>query len=310
MSIIIKKDLIVYRQDPYGFFRQPIGSIKQKVGGGTGFFVRKDGTIITNKHVVQDTEATYTIITNDHTEYDAKVIAIDPLTDLALLKIVTDFESTPLSFVSSEDDIKVWQFAIAIGNALAEFQNSVSLGVISGKERTLQNEQLSLSGLLQTDAAINPGNSGGPLVNIEGKVMGINTAISTEGQGLGFSIPLSAKRIGYILESIDIYGEIKRPFIGINYIPISEWVASELNLMSSHGAYILNQSDAIVPGSSAEIAGIKPGEIILEIDGQKIDLNHDLNSIIQNKIPEDIITLTIMNPGGETRKIELELGAY
>ncbi|MDD2871186.1 MAG: trypsin-like peptidase domain-containing protein [Candidatus Gracilibacteria bacterium] len=298
VSIIIKKDLLIYRNSPFGFYGNPIGSVEQKVGGGTGFFITKNGMIITNKHVISDSQATYTVITNDNNEYDAKVIALDPNNDLAFLKIIDEKkEFTTLDFVNSIDEINVGQFAIAMGNALSEFQNSVSLGVISGKNRNINDGRNKISGLIQTDAAINPGNSGGPLINLDGKVMGINTAIIEGSEGLGFSISLTKNKIDYMLDSVEKYGVIKKPFIGINYIPISESIKNQYKLNTDNGLYIINQETSVVNGSPAEIAGIKPGDIITKIDGKNIGIDFDLNQFIQNKIPGEKINMSLIRDG-------------
>ena len=169
VSIVISKDLVVYRSDPWGFFQQPSGTVRRQVGGGSGFFVKKDGTILTNKHVVSDPNAQYTVILSDGSEYPAKVLGLDPVNDLAVIKIEatkTQKEFIPLPIVADTQEVHIGQFVIAVGNALAEFQNSVALGIVSGKDRSIEAEGTQLTGLLQTDAAINPGNSGGPLLNL------------------------------------------------------------------------------------------------------------------------------------------------
>ncbi|MDP2090745.1 MAG: trypsin-like peptidase domain-containing protein [Candidatus Gracilibacteria bacterium] len=307
VSIVIKKDLFIYRNSPFGFYGNPIGSVNQKVGGGTGFFITKKGKIITNKHVISDNQATYTVITNDNIEYDAKVIATDPNNDLAILEIMDDKkEFKTLDFVNKIDEINVGQFAIAMGNALSEFQNSVSLGVISGKNRNINDGNNMISGLIQTDAAINPGNSGGPLINLDGKVMGINTAIIQGSVGIGFSIGLTKNKIDYMLKSIDKYGVIKKPYIGINYIPINEEVQNKFNLKTNYGLYVVKQEGSVVNGSPAEIEGIKPGDIITKIDKVNIGANYDLNQFIQGKIPGEIIRLTIIREG-EPNEINIDM---
>ncbi|MFA5916706.1 MAG: trypsin-like peptidase domain-containing protein [Candidatus Gracilibacteria bacterium] len=308
VSIIIKKDLTVYRQDPFGFFQTPVGTVKSKVGGGTGFFITKDGKIITNKHVISDETAEYTVITNEGEEYDAKILAIDPITDLAILQVSLNKIYEPLDIINDNEDITVGEFAIAVGNALAEYQNSVSLGVISGKNRTIGDEIIKLSGLIQTDAAINPGNSGGPLVNLDGKVIGINTAIVSGAEGLGFSIPLTQNRINYMLKSIEKYGSIKKPFIGINYIINSTGIQKDLGLKVNYGAYIPKVANSIVSGSNAEKAGIVGGDIILEADSKKINMDNTLTTIIQTKIPGDTIKLKVMDKDGKEKEVELILG--
>ena len=311
VSIVIKKDLVIYRSDPWGFFQQPAGTVRRQVWGGSGFFVTTDGTLITNKHVVSDRDAEYTIILSDGTEYNARVLALDPINDLAVMKI-TDWDQafTPLKIIENTDEIQVWEFAIAIGNALAEFQNSVSLGIVSGKDRAIEAQGESLSGLIQTDAAINPGNSWGPLLDLDWRVMGVNTAIVNGSNGIWFSIALTQDRIDYMLESIAQDGRIKRPFIGINYIQNSPWIAAELWLKSEYWAYIIDEPNSIVEWSSADQSGLEPGDIILEIDEKKIDGQITLGSIVQNAIPGEILNLKVLKKSWEEKNIELELWEY
>ena len=311
VSIIVKKDLVVYRSDPWGFFEQPIGNVERKVGGGSGFFVKTDGTILTNKHVVGDPNAAYTVITNDGTEYDAKILALDPLSDLAIIKITWNGKTFPvLPIIKNPESVKIGSFTLAIGNALAEFQNSVSLGIVSGKDRSIEASGEKLSGLIQTDAAINPGNSGWPLINLGGEIIGINTAIAYDSTGIGFAIGLTQEKVDYILKSIAESGKIQRPFIGINYIPNSPWVQTELGLWVDYGAYIIDEDGSVLAGSSAEKAGINPWDIILEVAGQKVTPTKDLGSFIQNAIPGQVLTLKILKKSGEQKEIELELGSY
>jgi len=311
VSIVISKDMVVYRSDPWGFFQQPAGTINRKVWGGSWFFVRRDGTIITNKHVVSDTNADYTVILNSWEEYSAEVIALDPVNDLAVIKISDESrEFTPLSLIADETEIEVWDFWIAVGNALAEFQNSVSLWIVSAKDRSIEAEWDTLSGLIQTDAAINPWNSGGPLINLLGKVIGINTAIASNSNGIWFAFTLTESRIDYMLESIAESGRIMRPFIGINYIPNSTWVANELWLPVDYGVYIIDESESIVSWSSADLAWLEPGDIILEVNNQQIGTLVSLGSIIQNSLPWDILSLKVLKKSWEEVAIDLELWAY
>ncbi len=312
VSIVISKDLIVYRSDPWWFFQQPAGTVTRQVGGGSGFFIKKDGTILTNKHVVSDPNAQYTVILNDGSEYKADVLALDPVNDLAVIKITPKAEETfiALEFLKNTQEIDIWEFTIAVGNALAEFQNSVSLGIVSGKNRSIEANGDSLSGLIQTDAAINPGNSGGPLLDLSGRVMGINTAIVSGSSGIGFAIALSQEKIDSMMKSITESGRIKRPFIGINYIPNSQWVADELNLKSSQGVYIIDEKESVVSGSSAEKAGLEPGDIILEANGNILGPKTSLESLIQNAIPWDTFALTVLKKSGEEKILSIELGEY
>lgn len=307
VSIIIKKDLTVYRQDPFWFFQTPVWTVKSKVWWWTWFFITKDWKIITNKHVVADPSAEYTVIANDWTEYDAKIIAIDPVTDLAIIQINLDKIYEPLEIITENYELDVWQFTIAIWNALAEYQNSVSLGVLSGKNRTISDDTIKLSGLLQTDAAINPGNSWWPLVNLDWKVIGINTAIVSWAEWLWFSIPLTKERIDYVLRSIDKYWTIKKPFIWINYIINSPWIQKELWLKVNYWAYIPETENAIVPWSSAEKAWLKSWDTILEADGEKINLDNTLSSIIQTRIPWDTIKLKVLKKNWDEKELELNL---
>lgn len=310
VNIIIKKDLVVYRSDPYGFFQQKIGSVRQKIGGGTGFFITKNGEILTNKHVVSDETAEYTVITNTWKEYDAKVLALDPLTDLAVIKIKSEESFIPLEFVKDSRELNPWEFVVAIGNALAEFQNSVSLWVISGLWRSIKAENGTLAWLIQTDTAINPWNSGWPLVNLNKKIVGINTAILDGAEGIGFAIGLSQKKIDFMLESIKKYGEIKRPLIGINYTLITPNIAQELWIQESYWAFVLEQENSVLAGSSAEKAGIQGGDIILEVDGIKIDIQNTLESQIQNKIPWEKVKVKVKDKNGKIKNISITLSEY
>lgn len=295
VSIIIKKDLLIYRNSPFWFYWNPIWSVEQKVWWWTWFFITKNWMIITNKHVISDSQATYTVITNDNNEYDAKVIALDPNNDLAFLKIIDEKkEFTTLDFVNSIDEINVWQFAIAMWNALSEFQNSVSLWVISWKNRNINDGRNKISGLIQTDAAINPGNSWWPLINLDWKVMWINTAIIEWSEWLWFSISLTKNKIDYMLDSVEKYWVIKKPFIWINYIPISESIKNQYKLNTDNWLYIINQETSVVNWSPAEIAWIKPWDIITKIDWKNIWIDFDLNQFIQNKIPGEKINMSLI----------------
>lgn len=310
VSIVIKKDLIIYRSDPFGFFQQPVWSVERKVWGWTGFFITADGMLITNKHVVEDAQSIYTVITNDNKEYDAKVVALDPVNDIAIMKIESDTSFTPLEISDDNENIKLGQFVLAVWNALSEFQNSVSLGIISGKDRTIETIDGKLWGLLQTDAAINPGNSWWPLVNLDGEVIWINTAIANGSEGIWFSIGLTKEKVEYMLFSVGESWRIKRPFIGIAYVPVSTGIQQELNLKTNYGAYIINEPWSIVEWSSADIAGIEPGDTILEIDNQKIDTWNDLNTLIQNKIPGQTVLLKVMKSSWEEKEVKLKLWEY
>lgn len=316
VNIIIKKDINLYRRDPWWFFWEKVWSVQKQVWWGSWFFIAKNWIIMTNKHVVSDMNAKYTVITNDWKEYDAKVVALDPLTDLAIIKIENiNIEFNVLDIIEDERYINIWEFVIAIWNALWEFQNSVSFWVISWKNRSIVASKdftfsEKLTWLLQTDAAINHWNSWWPLLNLNWEVIGINTAISWDWQWVGFSIPLSKKRINYILESIKKYWTIKRPFIGINYIPINDAIASELWLKINYWAYIPKEENSISTWSIAEKSWIKPWDIILDIDWTRINLETPISSLIQNKIPGDIIKMRILKESWEEKVLILRLWEY
>lgn len=328
VSIIISKKLRdLYQNDSFNFddmfnfgwpfdFRLPKEESKlpekeseeleklKEVGGGSGFIVSEDGMIITNKHVVSDETASYTVVTNNGQKYEAKVLARDPINDLAVIKI----EATGLKPVTlgDSDKIEIGQTAIAIGNALAEFQNSVTRGVVSGINRRIeaggsQGFAEVLEEAIQTDAAINPGNSGGPLFNLKGEVIGINTAISQSGQLLGFAIPINEAK--QVIDSIKKYGKIVRPWLGVRYMIINKEIASANDLQYDYGALVVSgqtsEELAIVPGSPADKAGIVANDIILELNGQKIDDSHSLARMLAKYNPGDEVELKIFHKDGE-----------
>ena len=307
VSIIIKKDLVIYKTDPWWFFRQAIWTVKEKVWWWTWFFVTKDGVIITNKHVISDKNAIYTVITNSQEEYDAKILAIDPTTDLAILKIESQKETIALEFINDEKEIRVGEFSIAIGNALWELNNSVSLWVISWKDRVIKDWNINLYWLLQTDAAINPWNSWWPLVNLDWKVMWINTAIINWSEWIWFSILLTEKKINYMLDSINKYGLIKKPFIWINYVLINEDIKTKYNLASDYWAYIIDDENSIVSWSNASKSWLEPWDIITKVDDQIVSSGSSLSDIISTKIPWEKVVLEVIKKSWETKNIELTL---
>ncbi len=337
VSIIITKDVPIiekyYRDSPYlgpfsdffgGLFGDPFknfqyqvpqyrqkGTEKKEVGGGSGFLVSSDGMIITNKHVVDDKEAEYTVFTNDGEKYNAQVIAVDPVNDVAVLKIEGDKFSF-LEFADS-DKLKVGQTTIAIGNALGEFENTVSVGIISGLSRSLvagdsygKSEQL--EGVIQTDAAINPGNSGGPLLNSRGKVIGVNVAMASGSENIGFSLP--SNMVKSVFESVKEYGKVVRPFLGVRYIIINEKIKEKNKLAVDYGALVLRGESrddlAVIPGSPADKAGLKENDIILEVDGVKVTQKNTLSRLIKNKNVGDTISLKVLSRG-EEKNIKITL---
>ncbi len=275
----------------------------QEIGGGTGFIISEDGLILTNKHVVVDEQAQYTVVTNDGQRYEATVLAKDPINDLAVVKIEAS-GLTPLTLGDS-DQLQIGQTVIAIGNTLSEFSNTVTRGVISGINRRVEAGGQGFSEVIeeaiQTDAAINPGNSGGPLLNLKGEVIGINTAISQSGQLIGFALPINEAK--QVVESIKQYGKIVRPFLGVRYTIINKQIADANKLSVDYGALIIKGNNteelAVVPGSPADKAGLVENDIILEVNGQKIDDNHSLARILAQSSPGDEVELKIMHDGEE-----------
>lgn len=286
---------------------------KQEVGGGTGFIISSDGMILTNKHVVDDTEAEYTVLTNDGKKYDAKVLGRDPVLDVAVVKV--EAKDLPVAELGDSDSLKIGQSVIAIGNALGEFRNTVTKGVISGIGRTItagsSSGEETIERAIQTDAAINPGNSGGPLIDLSGRVIGINTAIASQGQLIGFSIPINeAKRV---VESIKKYGKIVRPFLGVRYVLLNEDIAKANNLDVTYGALISRgeaRTDlAVLPGSPADKAGLVENDIILELNGKKIDPDNSLASLIAKYQPGETVKLLVLHRG-DRKTVEVKLEEY
>ncbi len=322
VSVIASKDIPVVEQDmgdPFAndpFFKQvfpdlnlkvpqsqPKGTQKQQVSAGSGFIVSKDGLVVTNRHVVEDVDAEYSVILNDGKKLPAKVLARDPVQDLAVLKIEgTNFSLIPLG---DSDAVKIGQSAIAIGNALGQFTNTLSVGVISGLRRTLvasgaQSGPEELSDVFQTDAAINPGNSGGPLLNLQGEVIGLNTAVAEGAQSIGFAIPIN--RIKRSVESVKSTGKIIYPFIGVRYTIITPELKTKNNLPIDYGALVgkgAQGESAVTEGSPAQKAGIKEGDIILEFGGVKINQDNPLAKLIQARHVGDTVTLKILRDGKE-----------
>ncbi len=279
---------------------------KVRVGGGSGFIIDPAGLILTNKHVVHDSGAEYMISTPSEDNYRARVVARDPLNDVAVLKIETDDELRAIPLGNS-DRIRLGQSVIAIGTALGEFQNTVSSGIISGLSRfisaitDMEGHTERLRGLIQTDAAINPGNSGGPLVSLEGEVIGINTAVAFGAQNIGFAIPINkAKRD---LADIKTHGTIRRPFLGIRYVMLDPAFKKRFRLPVERGALVLREGPvgrpAVIPNSSAARAGIREGDIICELNHRLIDEKTGIEDILEEMRPGQEIPAKIIRDGAE-----------
>lgn len=319
VSIVLTKDVPVFEQsfeevpfDPFGFspfqFRVPQleqqGTERRKVGGGSGFLVSHDGLIVTNRHVVDQDDVEYTVFTDAGDSYPATVIARDPVFDLAVVQI--EARGLPhLEFADSEA-LKVGQSVVAIGNALSEFQNSVSVGVISGLSRSIVagdgfGESEQLEEVIQTDAAINPGNSGGPLLNLRGDVVGVNVAVALGSENIGFAIPSNS--VSSIVKQVAETGEIARPFLGVRYLQITPEIAEQNSLDVDYGVLVSQGESpeelAVTPGSAADKAGIEANDIILEIDGVKLDENTSLAREVRTKEIGQTVQLRILHDGEE-----------
>jgi serine protease Do len=275
-----------------------------KDGAGTGIIMTKEGLIMTNKHVVEGGQS-FNVYTNDNTEYkNAKVVATDPNNDIAFLKI--EAKNLAPAELGDSDKVEVGQSVVAIGNALGQFQNTVTTGVISGKSRPItangsNGSSEALTNLFQTDAAINPGNSGGPLVDIEGRVIGINTAVAGNAENIGFAIPINDAK--NVLNSVIKTGKIVRPYIGVRYITLNEEIAKANELGSSTGALVYGSGNqlAVLPGSPAAKAGIQEGDIILKIDGNEITESSPISSVIGKKKPGDKVEIIYLRDGKKSK---------
>lgn len=264
---------------------------------GSGFIVRPDGLVVTNKHVVVDSSLTYDVILNDGTTYLGRVVAQDPINDIALIKI--DGFNLPTLQLGDSDEIKIGQTAFAVGNSLGRYQNTVTKGIISGLGRALTASSTGgatefLDAVIQTDAAINSGNSGGPLFNSRGQVVGMNTAVERGGNGIAFAIPIN--EISAAIESYEINGEITRPYLGVRFLNIDSDLKAKFNLNYSYGAF-LNSGESleptILPNSPAAEADLRAGDIVLKINNIKLEGNITLRREIQKYKPGDQIILEI-----------------
>lgn len=284
-------------------------------GRGTGFVISKDGYILTNKHVVtadKKNQPEYKIYFNSGKEYYAMLVSTDPLYDLAVLKIFE--KNLPAMEFSDSDKLDLGTTVIAIGNALGRYKNSVTKGIVSGLERDLSlysdAGSAEMADLIQTDAEINLGNSGGPLIDLSGKVVGVNTAIDASGSSIGFAIP--ANDIKPAIASIKAFGYIKRPKLGLHYVQITPAFAREKKLAVEYGAFIFtgksNVSPIIVDGPAAK-AGLQANDIVLEINAVKLQGKNNLLRQVQRYKPNDKITLKILRNGETLNKI-VELGEF
>jgi serine protease Do len=320
VSVIATKDVPIYEQyfeqfDPWGGFFgggfsipriRERGTEEREVGGGSGFFVSADGLLVTNRHVVSDDDARYSIVTNDDETYSVEVVAKDPILDIAVLRVVdTERKEFPYLNFGDSNALRLGDTVIVIGNALAEFRNSVSVGIVSGLARSItargsggMTEQLDQ--VIQTDAAINPGNSGGPMINTNGEVIGVSVATTQGADNISFALP--ANMVSDVVSSVQQYGEIQRPYLGVRYTMITPRIKELNKLTVDYGALVARgetrEELAVFPGSPADKVGIIENDIILKIDGVELR-NVELATELRKKRVGDTITLTLLHRGDE-----------
>jgi serine protease Do len=289
ISVIVSKDLTKaesFYSFPFEGKGQKGKTEKIKIGGGSGFIISPDGYIFTSNHVVADTTADYTVVVDPKHKYPAKILSRNPINDTAILKI--EAKELPFLEMADSNKIELGEDVLAVGNALGEFTDTLSAGIVSGLSRFItafggiENQMQNLRGLIQTDAAINPGNSGGPLINMEGKVIGINTATIAGAQNIGFAIPINYAKKD--LDEVKKYGKIIMPFLGVKYVLVSKDMAEINKLPVSDGAIVVREAlgeSPVIKGSAADKAGVKEWDIILECNGEKITAKNQLANILQ-----------------------------
>lgn len=283
-------------------------------GAGTGIIISQDGYVLTNNHVVSGA-TDFSIVTAEGKTYEnVNFVGMDPLNDIAFLKI-DGAKDLPVATLGDSGTIKIGQQVVAVGNALGQYGNSVTSGIVSGLGRPIvaadqagRNAE-QLSDLIQTDAAINSGNSGGPLVNMSGQVIGVNVAVAQGANTIGFAIPINATKgiIASVLET----GKVERSYIGVRYIDITPEVIAKYDLPINHGAfiYIDGRQSPVVEGSPADKAGLKRGDIIVAVNDHKVGENGELVSLIGQYRPGETVELTVLRDS-ETIKLAVTLGTY
>jgi len=277
---------------------------RPRTGAGSGVIISSDGYIVSNNHVIADADE-LTVVLVDNRSYKAKVIGTDPTTDLALIKI--DEEDLPFLTFANSDQLKIGEWVLAAGNPFSYLNSTVTAGIVSAKGRSigiLRNEDgTSIESFIQTDAAVNPGNSGGALVDIDGNLIGINTAIASQtGSYVGYSFAVPSNIAKKVVEDLKEYGTVQRGFLGVQIVGINAAVADEFDLDVNQGVLV----QEVVENGSAEEAGIEKGDIIMQVDEKKILRNSDLLSYIGRKRPGDQVKVTV-NRDGKERTFDMTL---
>jgi serine protease Do len=320
VSIVASRD-VLNRAGGSSFFDQffndgtttnPGTTTKQQVSAGTGFLVTADGYIITNRHVVDDITADYTVIFNNGTEVKGTVVDRDTVLDIAFVKVDPVNQTLKPLPLGGSANLKIGQTAIAIGNSLGEFSNTVSKGIVSGLNRSIQaddgsgNNVENLDNIIQTDASINSGNSGGPLLDITGSVIGVNVAKAQSGENIGFAIPIDV--VKPVLDSVLKNGKIVRPYIGVRYVDVTPALAKARGLARDYGVLIegSTSTNAVVKGSPADKAGIKAGDQILEINNEKITKDSPLRTILSKYSVGDKVSIKLYS-GDKEKTVEVTL---
>jgi len=305
----------VVRITAKGVTTDPLGGTIPSQGVGSGIIFDAAGWVLTNRHVVQeDTDtiaSSLTIELKDGHSYVGTVYGVDSLTDLAIVKV--DATGLPAAPIGTSADIKVGQLAIAIGSPLGTFSNSVTSGIISGTGRTVTVDSGDrLNNMIQTDAAINPGNSGGPLLDAGGNVIGINTAVAANSNGIGFAIPIDIARP--IMSQALAGKPLARPYLGVRFEEIDLQVKTQEHLSVDQGALLITSPDAngqtqpaIIAGGPAEKAGLKDGDIITAVEGQVLDTEHPLDLVLSGYAPGQTIKLTVLRDG-QSMTVSVMLG--
>lgn len=283
-------------------------------GAGTGMIVSNNGYIMTNKHVVDGADTVKVVLPDGTTYDDVDVLGSDPLNDVAFLKI-KDVTDLPAITLGDSKTIRIGQTVVAIGNALGQYQNSVTSGIISGTGRPVTassdgsgSDAETLTDLIQTDAAINSGNSGGPILNLKGQVIGINTAIAQDAQSIGFAIPISATK--GLLNHVIKTGKVERAYLGVQYVSITSAVKDEYDLPVNKGDYVrADRGQSVQSGGPADKAGIKDKDIITEVNGYKVGEVASVSSLISEYEPGQKVEVTVLRDG-KSIKLTATLGTY
>ena len=269
-----------------------------RMGSGSGVIISSDGYIATNNHVVADADE-LTVVLTDNRSYTAKVIGTDPTTDIALIKI--DEQNLPALTLANSDNVKVGEWVMAAGNPLMGLNSTVTAGIVSATGRDInilrQQNQYAIESFIQTDAAVNPGNSGGALTNVDGDLIGINTAImSPTGSYAGYSFAVPSNIVKKVVDDLKEYGRVQRALIGVSIMDVNATTAERFDLDVTRGVYV----DSVMEGGAGAEGGLQKGDIIVQVDQKKTNKSADLQSYVGRKRPGDKVTVTVMRDSKET----------